>query len=35
MSTSVTFPAELSDQDYRKLISKALTKVSIDASVIR
>lgn len=29
MSASVTIPAELSDQDYRKLISKALTKVRI------
>ena len=29
MSASVTIPAELSDQDYRKLISKALTKVGI------
>ena len=29
MSTSVAPPIELSDQDYRKLISKALTKVNV------
>ena len=31
MSTSSTAHVELSEQDYRKLISKALTKVSIDS----